>query len=641
MNRFIRSLICILLIFALSLNLFACGRIVETSEDDEMEEEETRSKENNTRKDDVNIINGDDDPVVVPDPAEDGQEAIFLQPYARVEDGPIVYGYADPSGNIVIEPVFLDAQPFFKCGLAIVTDVNGKMGLIDKTGKYVVDPEWNDVSYSDGVFICYTYDGRYSNVYDEKGTFLFMFNGYASKMTEGYVQCYDRDNRGYIDMNGNLAIRRDGDGAMGDFVDGIAAVADKYLGPAYFIDKNGNDLTNSVSSGLRMYKDEESGLFGYKNEKGEIVIPAAFSDATPFLNGYAIVNVSEDYYYMKYGVIDTSGKFLLEPEHCGYTRLSNGLVALGEKVSADVFLPYDYYSFSRKALFTSDFSKSTDWIYYDVTDFDSENACVYDGENTYFLDRNLYSTGDLPILRGKGSFYPDNDLLRGEYNGKLTVLDRKGAVISQASGNVDLGGGIVAGKQVKILTPAAKIAYPALTGMKDKSLQDRINSLIVDEMLKPYEQLATFYGPEDTTYVDSDYSLSRKKDLLMIDQSLYSYYLGAAHGNGFRNTVYIDIATGVQYGIKDLFREDDREIWNLLSARVTADLRANEEIGYFVDSLEITPDSFVALYEDSIGFYYGQDEIAGYAAGIVEFKVPFSEIYDHIDTEGAFWKSFN
>ena len=45
----------------------------------------------------------------------------------------------------------------------------------------------------------------------------------------------------------------------------------EYFGPSHYIDKNGNDLTDTVSSGLRMYKNEER-IFGFKNEQGDIVI---------------------------------------------------------------------------------------------------------------------------------------------------------------------------------------------------------------------------------------------------------------------------------------------------------------------------------------------------------------------------------
>lgn len=637
MNRILRSLICIVLIFVLSMNFLACGRIVESSRDDDPEEEELSNVRNKKKNNDDE---SDGKSVVEPGPGEEAREAVFLQPYARMEGDQLKYGYTDPSGKIAIEPVYKHAEPFCKCGLAPVTDMNGRMGLIDTTGKYVVDPEWDIISYSDGAFLCYKYDGRYSHVYNEDGTFMFEFDGYASKVTEGFIQSYSGNLRGYLNKDGDLVIKRDGDGPLGDFLNGIAEVADYYFGPTYYIDKNGNDLTNSVSSGLRMYKDENSELFGFMNDKGDIVIPASFSEATPFLNGYAIVNVSDIFYDRRYGVIDTSGNFVLDPVYCGYTRLSNGLVALGEKISDDVYLPYEYYDFSKKALFTPDFKKSTDWLYYSVTDLDNENVCVYDGKNTYFIDKTLSKAGSLPEIEGFGKFVWDNDLLRGEYNGKLTVIDRKGGIVSRASGNIDFGD-FVAEKNVRIPTPAARIAHPAITGMKDKGLQDRINARLFDDMVTPYEFMATFYGPEDTTWVESDYSIARMKDLLMIDQYIYTYYLGAAHGLNFRNTAYIDLTTGVQYGLKDLFREDDQDIWYLLSTIVTAQMQDDEEIGYFEDKLQITPESPFALYTDSIGFYYGQGELAGYAAGIVEFQVPFYEISDHIDTEGAFWRSFN
>jgi hypothetical protein len=39
--------------------------------------------------------------------------------------------------------------------------------------------------------------------------------------------------------------------------------------------------------------------------------------------------------------------------------------------------------------------------------------------------------------------------------------------------------------------------------------------------------------------------------------------------------------------------------------------------------------------------YFYPYEIAAYAAGFPEFEIPFEDLTDYIDTEGAFWKSFH
>jgi len=47
------------------------------------------------------------------------------------------------------------------------------------------------------------------------------------------------------------------------------------------------------------------------------------------------------------------------------------------------------------------------------------------------------------------------------------------------------------------------------------------------------------------------------------------------------------------------------------------------------------------INNDGLIIYFGEYEIAPYAAGMPSFNIPFSEIMDLIDTEGDFWKSFH
>lgn len=68
---------------------------------------------------------------------------------------------------------------------------------------------------------------------------------------------------------------------------------------------------------------EENGKSGFKDENGDIIIPAKFDNADYFINGRAIVTVKE-----KKGVIDAKGNYILEPtydyiddERAGFFRL--------------------------------------------------------------------------------------------------------------------------------------------------------------------------------------------------------------------------------------------------------------------------------------------------------------------------------
>ena len=61
------------------------------------------------------------------------------------------WGYIDKAGKYVINPQFDDAWPF-EDGLALV-EIDGKWGVIDKSGKYVINPQFDFISvvFSEGL----------------------------------------------------------------------------------------------------------------------------------------------------------------------------------------------------------------------------------------------------------------------------------------------------------------------------------------------------------------------------------------------------------------------------------------------------------------------------------------------------------
>ena len=64
----------------------------------------------------------------------------------------------------------------------------------------------------------------------------------------------------------------------------------------------------------------EDGLWGYINEKGELVIPCSFSEATSFENGFAYVQFEKgDPFTVERYAIDKDGEVVLQ---CGFMNTS-------------------------------------------------------------------------------------------------------------------------------------------------------------------------------------------------------------------------------------------------------------------------------------------------------------------------------
>lgn len=621
-----RLLSLVAVVLALMLPISACDRLPDEVEDVSGEQE-------------LNLQTGEpglnQQPGGVKETMPPEEAKVYLSPISYNVGFTSVYGYADAKGNTVIEPRFNYAQPFYECGLATVTDSNDMSGLIDEKGNYVVEPKYSYFTFTGGIFLGVNYEENFTTGYDQKGNELFRLDGYFSEFSDGYCQWYSK---GYIDTKGELTIPLDYE-ELGSFKNGIARVAEEYMGPAFYINTKGEDVTDKISSGLRMFKEGE--LYGYKNTSGEIVIPAQFSEAEPFLNGYAIVKGSPSMERSEYGVIDTKGAFILHPVYCGMNRLSNGLVAVGEEVLVDVWYPPMYLDYSVKALYTPDFKEHTDWLYYLASDFDEDTICVNDEESVFFMDKNLKPSKELPVFKGQGAFSKDGDLLRGQYNAFMTVADKKGNILTGNSNLIDLGEGIKAKQTVITASRTSYLSYPVISGLKDEKTQKKVNDLIKAEMVDPYGMDMSSGEGMELSIFEADFALTRQKNLLLIDQGLYYYTLGAAHGSHFMNTAYIDLEKGAAYQLNDLFKPDS-DVYSYLSENVSAQMvETMEEVGYWEDHVEITPETGFIITKEGLVLYFAEYEIASYAAGMPEFLIPYDDLKEYINTDGDFWKSFN
>jgi len=138
----------------------------------------------------------------------------------------------------------------------------------------------------------------------------------------------------------------------------------------------------------------------------------------------------------------------------------------------------------------------------------------------------------------------------------------------------------------------------------------------------PYE-LVTRYQPGDQ---------NEKMLSFTID---YYQYTGGAHGMTVRRAYNIDQSTGQELALKDLFI-DNYDYANIIDEEIGRRIAADESGMYFED-----PNGFNGISENqnyylqngNLVIYFGQYEIAPYAAGILEFRIPLSSLQDGLKTE--------
>lgn len=221
---------------------------------------------------------------------------------------PAVSGVKPNRGfTYIVSPKFDNAGSFSE-GLAAVK-VGDKWGFIDKTGKMVIEPQFNprqaqfNSRFSDGL----------AAVNFEEATDPARTVGSATRW-------------GFIDKTGVVAINPQFAGdyySPPSFSEGLAAIrAELKWG---YIDKTGRfaieprfDQARWFSEGLAVVR--VNGKEGYIDKRGELVIKPSFDTAGAFSGGIASVYVDG-----KSGIIDRTGNLTMELQEGSSGSFSDGL----------------------------------------------------------------------------------------------------------------------------------------------------------------------------------------------------------------------------------------------------------------------------------------------------------------------------
>lgn len=249
------------------------------------------------------------------------------------------WGFVDETGRVVIKPQF-DAVTCFREGMAGVNldgSVNldavspatpassffegGRWGVIDRTGKIVIEPQFSDIfPFSEGLAAA-----------AELGRDLGPGRSgarFRSVVSRRY---------GFINKQGTWAIQPKYDIAR-PFSEGLALV--KFEGRFQFINAKDEVVlelahakrVKSFRNGLAMVYEEPPGSFGkayYIDQAGTVVIEAGFRWGIGFSDGLAAVLINNNW-----GFVDRSGRVVIPPKFSEFrTTFSDGLAPVREENS--------------------------------------------------------------------------------------------------------------------------------------------------------------------------------------------------------------------------------------------------------------------------------------------------------------------
>lgn len=210
------------------------------------------------------------------------------------------FGFVNERGNWVIKPQFYKVSDFSD-GLAAVWEnadfhvdtgsgcgtpvSHAKWGFIDKSGKYVIEPQYHGVSS--------------------------FYSGYA-----------------YAD---NSIISKTGDTVNIEGIKNVAVLYQRFNHVYRFMYKDENiwipNNDENFLNGYIFFRNEKTKTAGFKKWDGSIAIPDTFLGGHFFSEDVAAVEVKKD----KWGYIDATGKIIIKPEYEFVLSFSEGLAAVKSK----------------------------------------------------------------------------------------------------------------------------------------------------------------------------------------------------------------------------------------------------------------------------------------------------------------------
>lgn len=223
------------------------------------------------------------------------------------------FGYINTKGEFVIKPQFDDAENFDRGSFFAAVKVGSKYGYIDKTGNYAIDPQ-----------------------FDDAGKFTWFSSEIPGKSNYSLAPVKVGDKWGFIDRSGSYAVAPQFS-MVGPFSEGraLAKVGDK----CGYIDETGKmviaaqyECSGFLSQFGLTDRVNESGRFSeglacvqVKNELRQIKTPAESPAREPSVT-YLTADTEPGY---KYGFIDRTGRFVIEPQFEIAWEFSNGLAVVG------------------------------------------------------------------------------------------------------------------------------------------------------------------------------------------------------------------------------------------------------------------------------------------------------------------------
>jgi hypothetical protein len=184
------------------------------------------------------------------------------------------------------------------------------------------------------------------------------------------------------------------------------------------------------------------------------------------------------------------------------------------------------------------------------------------------------------------------------------------------------------------------LSFPLINGLENKTNEKKLNtmfenraidlknSLEKDAKLQYDDLKKNPIFPFRKYEVMTNYTVTYNKNDILSIKAQYYQYSGGAHGGTNQVGYNIDLKTGQLLLLSDIF-EEGFDYKNIIGNEILASISKNNDYGIndpneAVKGIDEKRPFYIE--EGNIVIYYGQYEIAPYAAGIPQFKIPFTKL---------------
>lgn len=258
---------------------------------------------------------------------QDQSEPLFI---IRVEGKS---GFIDRTGKIIIKPIFENVQEFEDDRAP--AQIEKKWGFIDRSGKFIIEPVFDEIRWSFSEGLTPVLIGSKWGYIDESGKIVIEPSlEYGHRFREGRAVINIGRNEtlshGLINLEGKLVTDKKFNWSAWSFSEGLLSVriGDKWG----FVDLNGEIVipikykeAKNFSEGMASVCLDVKGknTCGFIDKTENFVIPAQFEECWYFSEGLAAFKKNG-----KYGFINKKGEIVIKPAFDWLYSFTEGLAAV-------------------------------------------------------------------------------------------------------------------------------------------------------------------------------------------------------------------------------------------------------------------------------------------------------------------------